>query len=91
MVADPPDACTPLTNPAAEVRGAVVLAVRGECWFYQKVGQGWVGTEVQVRSGQGWRGGSETQQGVLHTRRICWRRPREPGAECTWTATETPT
>ncbi|PNW83456.1 hypothetical protein CHLRE_05g242750v5 [Chlamydomonas reinhardtii] len=37
VVADPPDACTPLTNPAAEVRGAVVLAVRGECWFYQKV------------------------------------------------------
>ena len=53
MVADPPDACTPLTNPAAEVRGAVVLAVRGECWFYQKVGQGGVGTGVPGRAGQG--------------------------------------
>ncbi|KAG2430932.1 hypothetical protein HXX76_009902 [Chlamydomonas incerta] len=37
VVADPPDACTPLANPAADIRGAVVLAVRGECWFYQKV------------------------------------------------------
>ncbi|KAG2444993.1 hypothetical protein HYH02_008863 [Chlamydomonas schloesseri] len=37
VVADPPDACTKLVNPAAETRGAVVLAVRGQCWFYQKV------------------------------------------------------